>query len=195
MLFIRGRTASFADLRSGRGHTVPSAPTAFPKKANRKEFTFCSAGKALQKQVSRFIKSKKGRKSTVPAQPVENSGGKHKRAQPRENSRTGPSLLIGKDLRSGHASGGNHESKPRLWRVSLHKGVSFRSIYPIVTVQCLTGRSTSYADAQRLSRLRRQPRKQTAIGLFCAPRRKSYESSYAIVTAQCFTGALPGRVV
>ena len=44
------------------------------------------------------------------------------------------------------------------------------------------------ADARRLSRLRRSLRKQTAIGLFCAPRRKSYESSYAIVTAQCFTG-------
>ena len=84
-----GRNISFADARR------LFAPTAFPKKANRKEFTFCSAGKALQKQVSRFIKSKKGRKSTVPAQPVENSGGKHKRAQPRENSRAGPSLVMG----------------------------------------------------------------------------------------------------
>ena len=163
---------SKADLRSGRGRTASFAPTAFPKKANRKEFTFCSAGKALQKQVSRFIKSKKGRKSTVPAQPVENSGGKHKRAQPRENSRTGPSLLIGKDLQSGHASGGNHESKPRLWRVSLHKGVSFRSIYPIVTVQCLTGRSTSYADAQRLSRLRRAQSASLAYGVPYESKRK-----------------------
>ena len=53
------------------------------------------------------------------------------------------------------------------------------------------GRTASFAptaDARRLSRLRRSLRKQTAIGLFCAPRRKSYESSYAIVTAQCFTG-------
>ena len=68
-----GHTVPFADLRSGRayggrtasfraygGRTASFAPTAFPKKANRKEFTFCSAGKALQKQVSRFIKSKKG---------------------------------------------------------------------------------------------------------------------------------------
>ena len=53
---------------------------------------------------------------------------------------------------------------------------------------CLTGRATSSAGTQCLSRLRRSLRKQTAIGLFCAPRRKSYESSYAIVTAQCFTG-------
>ena len=52
-----GRTASF---RAHGGRTASFAPTAFPKKANRKEFTFCSAGKALQKQVSRFIKSKKG---------------------------------------------------------------------------------------------------------------------------------------
>ena len=51
------------------------------------------------------------------------------------------------------------------------------------------------ADARRLSRLQRSLRKQTAIGLFCAPRRKSYESSYAIVTAQCFTAFWPGRVV
>ena len=64
-----------------------------------------------------------------------------------------------------------------------------------------SGRTASFAptaDARRLfaptagtkclSRLRRSLRKQTAIGLFCAPRRKSYESSYAIVTAQCFTG-------
>ena len=64
--------------------------------------------------------------------------------------------------------------------------------------QCLSrtsGQDAPTADARRLSRLRRSLRKQTAIGLFCAPRRKSYESSYAIVTAQCFTGALPGRVV
>ena len=33
-----------------RGHTVPLSPTAFPKKANGKEFAFCSIGEALQKQ-------------------------------------------------------------------------------------------------------------------------------------------------
>ena len=33
-----------------RGHKVPLSPTAFPKKANGKEFAFCSIGEALQKQ-------------------------------------------------------------------------------------------------------------------------------------------------
>ena len=79
-----------------------------------------------------------------------------------------------------------------------------RHAMPLAGTQCLSrlqrthgvfraygGRTASFAptaDARRLSRLRRSLRKQTAIGLFCAPRRKSYESSYAIVTAQCFTG-------
>ena len=48
-----GHTVPFADLRSGRaygGHKVPLSPTAFPKKANGKEFAFCSIGEALQKQ-------------------------------------------------------------------------------------------------------------------------------------------------
>ena len=49
-----GHTVPFADLRSGRaygghavpfraygGHAVPFAPTAFPTKANCKEFAFC----------------------------------------------------------------------------------------------------------------------------------------------------------
>ena len=76
------------------------------------------------------------------------------------------------DLRSGRAYGGNHGSKPQLWRVSLHKGVSFRSIYPIVTVQCLTGRSTSYADAQRLSRLRRAQSASLAYGVPYESKRK-----------------------
>ena len=42
-----GRTASF---RAYGGHKVPLSPTAFPKKANGKEFAFCSIGEALQKQ-------------------------------------------------------------------------------------------------------------------------------------------------
>ena len=61
---------------------------------------------------------------------------------------------------------------------------------------CLINRhAMPLAGTQCLSRLRRSLRKQTAIGLFCAPRRKSYESSYAIVTVQCFTAFWPGRVV
>ena len=33
-----------------RGHKVPLSPTAFPTKANGKEFAFRSIGEALQKQ-------------------------------------------------------------------------------------------------------------------------------------------------
>ena len=36
--------------RAYGGHKVPLSPTAFPKKANGKEFAFCSIGEALQKQ-------------------------------------------------------------------------------------------------------------------------------------------------
>ena len=42
-----GRTASF---RAYGGHKVPLSPTAFPKKANGKEFVFRSIWEALQKQ-------------------------------------------------------------------------------------------------------------------------------------------------
>ena len=42
-----GRTTSF---RAYGGHKVPLSPTAFPKKANGKEFAFRSIWEALQKQ-------------------------------------------------------------------------------------------------------------------------------------------------
>ena len=43
--------------RTHSGHTVPLAPTAFPKKANREEFVFHSTGEALQKQAKNFLKT------------------------------------------------------------------------------------------------------------------------------------------
>ena len=95
------------------------------------------------------------------------------------------------DLRSGRAYGVPYGSKPQLVCFVLHVGSPTKALTQ-------SSRHNASLDARRLfaptagtkclSRLRRSLRKQTAIGLFCAPRRKSYESSYAIVTAQCFTG-------
>ena len=43
--------------RTHSGHTVPLAPTAFPKKANCEEFAFRSIWEALQKQGTNFLKT------------------------------------------------------------------------------------------------------------------------------------------
>ena len=45
-----GAQRAHSAFRASGGHTVPSAPTAFPKKANGKEFVFRSIWEALQKQ-------------------------------------------------------------------------------------------------------------------------------------------------
>mgnify|MGYP007040936391 CR=1 FL=1 len=47
---VQHLTRTRSVFRAYGGHKVPLSPTAFPTKANGKEFAFCSIGEALQKQ-------------------------------------------------------------------------------------------------------------------------------------------------
>ncbi len=50
-------------------------------------------------------------------------------------------------------------------------------LHELQTRSVFRGRAASFADAQRLSRLRQQPRKQTAIMACSAPQGKPYGSN------------------
>ena len=142
--------------RTHSGHTVPLAPTAFPKKANREEFVFHSTGEALQKQAKNFLKTGSHRS----ASDLKKKNMEYRKGSKPGNSQAWSLTVIGKNppllfcrfrfansymqwthgarlqkhLRNRHgtmlhwtcnvfrAYGGNHGSKPQLWRVPFHKG-------------------------------------------------------------------------
>ena len=116
------RAASFAGTqclsRLRRTHGVFSRLRRSLRKQTEKSLFSAPYGKALQKQSKNLHKGNHRSPTTCEKWKNKITEGPN----PGNSPGVGASLLIGKDLRSGRAYGGNHGSKPQLWRVPLHRG-------------------------------------------------------------------------
>ena len=151
--------------RTHSGHTVPLAPTAFPKKANREEFVFHSTGEALQKQAKNFLKTGSHRS----ASDLKKKNMEYRKGSKPGNSQAWSLTVIGKN--------------PSLLFCRFRFANSYHAMdawRPSTKALTQSPRHNASLDVQRLSRLRRQPRKQTAIMACSVPQGKSYGSNQPI---------------
>ena len=162
-----GRTASS---RAYAGRTASFSPTAGTqchprlRRSLRKQtairLAFHSTEEALRKQANRFAKARKGKN---PPHHIWKTAAEHtRRPNPGKTPGAGPSLFMGK--------------MPSLLFCCFR---SANQTHNICLRKHLRNRHCTVLHRTHgvFSRLRRALWKQTAIGLLCTPRRKSYEST------------------